>query len=109
MVREELSLQDRNMFLCVLAVIVMSGYDAIATMQHIGRGIAVEGNPLMDSLIQRHAIIFFFVKMALTAAGTMFCYKFSNLPMARLGIRLAVAIYALLSVYHITIVLCGSK
>jgi hypothetical protein len=95
------------MFLCVLAVIVMSGYDAIATMQHIGRGVAVEGNPLMDSLIQRHAILFFFVKMALTTACTMLCYRFSHLPVARLGIRLAVSLYALLSVYHVLIVVFG--
>jgi len=107
MVRAELSLRDRNLFLCVLAVIIMSGYDAIATMQHISRGVAVEGNPLMDSLIQQHAILFFFVKMALTAAGVMLCYRFSHLPMARLGIRLAVSIYAVLSVYHVTIVAFG--
>lgn len=107
MVRAELSLHDRNLFLCVLAVIVMSGYDAIATMQHISRGVAVEGNPLMASLIQHHAILFFFVKMAMTASGMMLCYRFSHLPMARLGIRLAASIYGLLSIYHLTIVLFG--
>ena len=84
----------------VVSTIVMSGYDAVATMQHIGRGVALEGNPLMESLIDQHAVIFFMVKMALTACGLMFCYAFSYFLTARIGIKLAVVIYALLSLYH---------
>jgi hypothetical protein len=85
----------------------MSGYDAVATMQHIGRGIAAEGNPLMESLIQRNAVLFFLVKMAVTAVCLLLCYSYSNLKSARLGIRLAVSVYSLLCLYHAAIVVLG--
>ncbi len=88
----------------VVAAIVMSGYDAVATMQHIGRGVAAEGNPLMDSLIQTNAVVFFLVKMSLTALCLLICYNFSHLRTARMGIRLAVVIYTFISVYHAVIV-----
>ncbi len=107
MVRIESSLQDKKMFMYMLAVIVMSGYDAIATMQHIGRGVALEGNPLMDSLIQRHALLFFLVKMAVTVTGMLFCYRFAYLRSARLGIKLCAGIYGLLTFYHMLIAVFG--
>src|SRR5687768_11936736 len=43
MIRSELHFRDRRLFVYVLTAIAMSGYDAVATMQHIGRGVAAEG------------------------------------------------------------------
>jgi Domain of unknown function (DUF5658) len=91
----------------VLLSLAMSGYDAVATMEHIGRGVAAEGNPLMESLIQKNAVLFFFVKMVLTAMGLLICYNYSHLRTARLGIRFVVGIYSLVCVYHILIVFFG--
>jgi uncharacterized membrane protein len=85
----------------------MSGYDAVATMQHISRGVAAEGNPLMASLIQQNAVLFFLVKMSVTALGLLICYNYSHLKTARLGIRLVVGIYMCLCAYHGMIVLLG--
>ncbi|HET9531725.1 MAG TPA: DUF5658 family protein [Blastocatellia bacterium] len=97
--------QDRKLFMYVIIAIVMSGYDAVATMQHISRGVAAEGNPLMDSLIQQHALLFFLVKMTITAFGLMVCYSFSKLRTARFGIRLVVILYSLVCMYHVMIIL----
>ena len=88
----------------VLLSLLMSGYDAVATMEHIRRGVATEGNPLMDSLIQHNAVLFFFVKMVITALGLMFCYSFSRRRVAQLGIKTVAGIYALICVYHTFIV-----
>ena len=107
MFRSEVRFQDRRLFVYVLTAIALSGYDAVATMWHIGRGVAAEGNPLMQSLIEQHAVLFFFVKMAITALGLLVCYNFSHKRTARLGIRLAVAAYALVTVYHAMIVIFG--
>jgi len=85
----------------------MSGYDAVATMHHISRGVAAEGNPLMASLIQQNAVLFFLVKMSVTAFGLLICYNYSHLKTARLGIRLVVGIYMCLCAYHGMIVLLG--
>ena len=107
MVRAGELFQDPKSFVCVLAAIVMSGYDAVATMWHISRGVAVEGNPLMEPLIAQNAVVFFLVKMCITAACLLICYRFSHLRTARMGIRFAVALYVMVSVYHIAILIHG--
>src|SRR5260370_38072836 len=93
-------IQDSKLFTYVLAAIAMSGYDAVATMQHIGRGVAAEGNPLMASLIHHNAVLFFLVKMTVTAFGLLICYHFSHLRTARLGIKLEGGIYMGLCEYN---------
>ncbi|MEW6130930.1 MAG: DUF5658 family protein [Acidobacteriota bacterium] len=98
---------DRRLFFYVILVIIMSGYDAVATMQHIGRGVAAEGNPLMESLIERSALLFFFVKMAITTFCMYVFYRFSHKKAARIGIQTAVGLYSLLCVYHSMIILFG--
>lgn len=107
MVRSGVLFSNSKLFTYVLAAITMSGYDAVATMQHIGRGVAAEGNPLMASLIQQNAVLFFLVKMSLTALGLLVCYTYSHLRTARLGIRLVVGIYMCLCAYHGMIALLG--
>jgi hypothetical protein len=107
MFRAEVRFQDPRLFMYVLTAIAMSGYDAVATMWHISRGVAAEGNPLMQSLIDQHAVLFFFVKMAITVICLLLCYSFSHLKTARLGIRLAVAAYSIVTLYHAMIVIFG--
>ena len=99
--------QNSRMFAYVLTVMAMSGYDAVATVQHIGRGVAAEGNPLMDSLIQRDAVLFFMVKMGATALGLLVCYNYSHLRTARWGIKVVVGLYAIVCVYHTLIGFMG--
>jgi hypothetical protein len=105
--RTGLPVRDSRSFLCVLAAIIMCAWDAVATMQHIGRGVALEANPLMNSLIQRNAVLFFGVKMVVTALGLMVCYSYSHLKTARVGIRLILGLYAFVCGYHIAIMLLG--
>ena len=107
MVQTGVLFRDSKLFMCVLAAIAMSGYDAVATMQHIGRGVAAEGNPLMDALIHQNALIFFLVKMSVTALGLLICYYCSHLRTARMGIRLVTGIYLCLCAYHGMIVFLG--
>jgi len=107
MVGDGVFFRNSKLFLYVLAAILMSAYDAVATMQHIGRGVAAEANPLMASLIQHNAITFFLVKMTLTAFGLLVCYYFSHLRTARLGIKLVAGIYVFLCAYHGMIAFLG--
>ena len=107
MVSTAVPIRNSKMFMYVLAAIAMSAYDAVATMQHIGRGVALEGNPLMASLIHRHALLFFLVKMTVTAFGLLICYNFAHLRTARIGIKLVVGIYLCLCAYHGMIVWFG--
>ena len=107
MVRAGESFQDPRSFVYVLSAIIMSGYDAVATMWHISRGVAVEGNPLMEPLIAQNAVVFFLVKMCITASCLLICYRFSHLRTSRIGIRFVVALYLMVSVYHVAILIHG--
>lgn len=107
MLKAPVLIQNGRMFLYVLISIVMSGYDAVATMEHIRRGVALEANPLMDSLIQRHAVAFFAVKMGITVVCLAVCYAYSHLRAARLGLRLSVVAYSMVCLYHAGIVFFG--
>jgi hypothetical protein len=100
-------LRDQKMFLYLVTSLVMSGYDAVATVQHVSRGVALEGNPLLAPLVQNHAVAFFLVKMALTATGLTVCYSYSHLRAGRIGLRLTVAVYLLVSAYHVLITFFG--
>src|SRR4030095_6809990 len=107
MVTSGVLFRNSKLFTYVLAAIAMSGYDAVATMQHIGRGGAAGGNPLMEALIHRNSILFCLVKMGITAIGLLVCYYYSHLKTAQLGIKLVVGIYLCLCAYHGMIVLLG--
>lgn len=107
MVKAGTLVQNSRMFTYALIAIGMSGYDAVATMQHIGRGVAAEGNPIMDSLIQHNALLFFAVKMTATALGLMICYNYSHLRTARFGIKIVFALYSIVCVYHLLIAFLG--
>jgi hypothetical protein len=92
-----------RLFVYVLIAITMCGYDAMATMRHISRGVASEGNPLMGSLIDVNAVTFFSVKMSMTALCLALCYAYSNLRAGRAGIKFAVIAYSILCCYHMAI------
>jgi hypothetical protein len=96
---KELFLNPR-LFVYVLLVLALSGYDAVATMHHIGRGVAGEANPLMEVLIEQSAVLFFAVKMAMTTFCLVICYRYSHRRVARLGIHFAVGAYVILTAYH---------
>lgn len=98
---------NRKMFFYVVMVLIMSGFDAVATVQHISRGVAAEGNPFMEVLLERSAVLFFLVKMFMTALCMIIFYNYSHKRTARFAIHLAVSVYALLCVYHAAIAIFG--
>jgi hypothetical protein len=97
------NIQDRRMFFYVIVSIALSGYDAMATVQHISRGVASEGNPLMDPLVHMNAVTFFTVKILITALCLAVCYSYSHLRTARFGIQVVTVIYSILCIYHMLI------
>ncbi len=98
---------NRRMFFYVVMVLVMSGFDAVATVQHISRGVAAEGNPFMEVLLEQSAVLFFLVKMFMTALCMVIFYNYSHKKTARFAILMAVSVYSLLCVYHAAIAIFG--
>src|SRR5437868_13177418 len=92
-----------RLFFQVILCLIMSGFDAVATVHHITLGVATEMNPAMDYFIHKDFILFFWIKIAITAIGLMFCYMLSKHFLARRGLGLLTVIYTMLTVYHYVI------
>ena len=58
-------------------------------------------------MIVENSLVFFLVKMCITASCLLICYRFSHLRTARIGIRFVVALYLMVSVYHVLILVHG--
>lgn len=99
---------DGLLFRCLIFTIALCAFDALATIQHIDRGVAAEANPVMDMLIQRDRLLFFAAKMAITVAGLMLCYLYHGLRWGRIGIKLSGLAYAVVTLYHAMIIAFSS-
>lgn len=96
-------IQNKSLFAALLFALVLSAFDAVATIQHIAAGVAIEGNPLMKALLQHGDIQFFFAKILLTAFALWLCYWKREQLLGRFGIWLATACYTLVLIYHLII------
>jgi uncharacterized membrane protein YqaE (UPF0057 family) len=81
----------------------MSGFDAVATVRHITVGAATELNPAMNYFINKDFILFFWIKICLTAIGLVTCYIFSRYLIARQALRFFTVVYIILTAYHYVI------
>lgn len=89
-----------RMFLQVILCLVMSGFDAVATVRHITIGIATELNPAMDYFISKDIVLFFWIKILITAVGLMICYQLSKYTIARHALWFFTFVYSVLTAYH---------
>jgi hypothetical protein len=94
------SLNRVRLFLQVILCLVMSGFDAVATVRHITLGVATELNPIMDYFIHKDFILFFCIKISITAIGLLICYLLSTHFIARRALGLFTLIYLILTGYH---------
>jgi DMSO/TMAO reductase YedYZ heme-binding membrane subunit len=94
------SLKRLRLFVQVILCLIMSGFDAVATVRHITLGIATELNPAMDYFINKDFVLFFFIKILITATGLMICYRLSQHFLARRALGVLTFIYTILTGYH---------
>lgn len=96
-------IQHKSLFTALLFALALSAFDAVATVQHIAAGVAIEGNPLMKALLRHGDIQFFFAKLFLTALALWLCYWKREQLLGRFGIWLATTCYSLVMIYHLII------
>jgi hypothetical protein len=94
------SLNRLWLFIQVILCLVMSGFDAVATVRHISLGVATELNPVMDYFINQDFVLFFWIKISITAFGLMICYLLSRHYLARQALGFLTLIYTILTGYH---------
>src|SRR6186997_948296 len=84
-----------------LLLFAMNWLDAQLTIFWVRLNIATEGNGLMASLLDHGEIPFLSVKLAIGALAGYTLYRFSEIPIARRGMKLVLGVYIALMVVHV--------
>jgi len=84
-----------------LLLFAMNWLDAQLTILWVRLNIATEGNGLMASLLNQGEAPFLSVKLAIGALTGYTLYRFSEIPIARRGMKLVLAIYVALMIVHL--------
>ena len=87
----------------VTAVVLLNLVDAVLTLFWVHLGIAREANLLLEGVLQRSAVLFMVVKMALVSLGLVFLWRHRERRLAVFGIALAFCAYASLFVAHLRV------
>jgi uncharacterized membrane protein len=85
----------------VKAVLVLNLLDALFTLVWVRSGLAREANPLIDQLVNEHAVGFVFVKLGLVGLGSWLLWHRRERPAAVIAIVAAFLAYYLILLYHI--------
>jgi hypothetical protein len=78
----------------------MNWLDAQLTILWVRLNVATEGNGLMASLLNQGEAPFLLVKLAVGALAGYTLYRFSEIPIARRGMKLVLGVYLVLMVVH---------
>lgn len=108
--------EDQNIFVDVyrkrdtavlVSILVLNIFDALMTLIHIQRG-GREANPVMARLLEDGDYgVFLFQKCAVVGSLLLFLIVHKNFAIARGSMRLILAGYIGLFVYHIALQSCG--
>jgi hypothetical protein len=85
----------------VKAVLVLNLLDALFTLVWVRSGLAREANPLIDWLVEGHAVGFVSVKLALVGLGSLLLWRRRERPAAAIAIVAAFLTYYLILLYHL--------
>jgi hypothetical protein len=93
-------------WLVLIAVLVLSAVDAVMTAIHMIRGTALELNPIMAAIIKHGGLpAFFGAKAAMTIFPMAVIIVHKEWPLGKLAARVCLWAYALLSLYHLCLIL----
>ena len=84
-----------------LLLFAMNWLDAQLTIMWVRMNIATEGNGLMAGVLNLGETPFLAVKLAVGAFAGYILYRFAEIPMARRGMKVALAVYLLLMFVHV--------
>ncbi|HEU4871120.1 MAG TPA: DUF5658 family protein [Pyrinomonadaceae bacterium] len=74
--------------------------DAQLTILWVRMNVATEGNGLMARILDHGELTFLGVKLAIGAVAAYILYRCAHLPLARHGLTVVLAIYAVLMLIH---------
>ncbi len=85
----------------VKAVLVLNLIDALLTLVWVRSGLAREANPLIDQLVNEHAVVFVLVKLGLVSLGSWLLWHRRKRPAAVVAIVAAFLAYYFVLLYHL--------
>ena len=83
-----------------ILLFILNWLDAQLTIVWVRANLATEGNGLMARLLEMGDAPFMGVKLAVGAFAAYVLYRFSHVPLARRGLKLALALYICLMFAH---------
>jgi hypothetical protein len=84
-----------------ILLFAMNWLDAQLTILWVRLNIATEGNGIMATLLDHSENSFLSVKLAIGALSAYILYRFAEIPIARRGMKLVLALYLVLMLVHV--------
>ncbi|MBI5184068.1 MAG: hypothetical protein HY999_06860 [Nitrospinae bacterium] len=100
---------SEKLFIGIMFIIGLSLVDAFFTIYLINRGVIVELNPIMDSVIAIGPQHFVIIKLTLTFLGVLLLIFCKQHPMITMILSGVVFLYILIALYHIFILLSHDR
>ncbi len=98
-------LYSTRLFIAVLALLLLSGFDAYMTLTLINQGSVYEANPFMAYFLDYGIIHFTVAKLIITISCICILCLFKNVRLTRIGLPVAIKIYILIVAYEFYIFL----
>jgi len=93
-------LYSTRLFIAVLGLLLLSGFDAYMTLTLIYQGSVYEANPLMAYFLNYGIFHFTIAKLVITIASICVLCLFKNVRLTRIGLPVALKIYVLIVAYE---------
>jgi hypothetical protein len=84
-----------------ILLFAMNWLDAQLTILWVRLNVATEGNGVMATLLNHSENSFLSVKLAIGALSAYILYRFAEIPIARRGMKVVLAIYLALMLVHV--------
>jgi hypothetical protein len=94
-------LYSTRLLVAVLSLLVLSSLDAYLTLELIGKGHAVEANPLMAMLLDYGTTPFTAIKFTITAFALIILCLFKNVKITRVCLPCAIKMYVCVILYEL--------
>ena len=85
----------------VKVILGLNLLDALFTLAWVTLGVAKEANPLLETLVRDHPVVFIVVKLGLVAGGSWLLWTHRNRPLAVVGIFVGFLTYYGLLLFHV--------
>ncbi len=93
-------LYSTRLFIAVLALLLLSGFDAYMTLTLIKRGGVYEANPFMAYFLEHGIVHFTVAKLFITIGSLCILCLFKNVWLTRIGLPVAIKIYVVIIAYE---------